>query len=217
MLIPPIDPIISARDESAWRLVSDNPFNGLPENAFSTTSMHLNFTDYYRPLVQSGTLQGQDNQVFFQESVVSVHNSGEWIGDVDVLGCLRSLLLSRQLEAKCNGNHHQLEPRSRRTGHIASIESWDDILDPPQSDMVVRAHGSWIARLATTLIFIQLQKSLSTEKAQKTLGGVLLFPKYSCWECLCAHVFETGLFGLNDHRLGDSANNGPRLLTVVIF
>lgn len=212
-----MDPIISTQDESAWRLVSDIPFNGLPENAFSATSMHLTFTEYYRPLVQSGMLQGQDDQVFIQESVVSVHDFGKWIGDVDVQGCLSSLLLSRQAAEACKGNHQQKEYYLSQREKVLSIASWDDILELPQRDMVVRAHGSWIARLATTLIIVQLQKPGVIEKSQKPLASILLFPKHSCCLCLWTQMVEHGDLGHHDLHFGNSASTGPQRSTIVIF
>lgn len=208
-----MDPIISTLDESGWRLISDIPFNGLPENAFSATSMHLTFTEYNRPLVQSGMMQGQDSQVFIQESVVSVHDSGKWIGDVDVQGCLSSLLLSRQPSETCKGDHQHKENLLSQWRRVVSIESWDGILDLPQRDLVVRAHGSWIARLATTLIIVQLRET------QKTLGSILLLPKQSCWVCLWAQMVEQGPLDHHDLDLvfENSGRTGPHLRTVVIF
>lgn len=111
------------------------------------------------------------------------------MGDVDVQGCLESALLARRNEVTCNGNHQQWEACAQELNNIISVESWDDILEPPQRDMVVRVHGHWIARLATTLILIQSQKSLATERRRNTLGGVPLFPKNSCWKCLCLTTF----------------------------
>lgn len=205
--------MINAPEDDAWRLAGNNPFNGLPENAFTKTSMHLTFTEYNRPLVQSDMLQDQDNQIFIQESVISVHNSGAWIGDVDVQACLDSALLARRNSMPCSGNHQQWETCLNRLQDIISIESWDDVVDPPHRDMVVRAHGSWIARLATALILIQSQKSAHSENHQNHLGGVCLFPKDSCWKCLCMSTF----LGLHEHQRSYHPNSRTELLNVVIF
>lgn len=150
---------------------------------------------------------------------MSVHNSGKWIGDVDVQGCLSSLLLSRQPSEACKGDHQQQDHVSKQCKKLLSIESWDDILDLPQRSTVIRAHGSWIARLATALIVIQLQKSGAAEKSQKTLelGSILVFPKQSCWLCLWAQIVKHGSLGLHDHHFGNSASTGPQRRTVVIF
>lgn len=204
--------MITVPEEGSWRLTSDNPFNGLPENAFSRTSMHLTFTEYYRPLIQSDMLQGQDNQIFVQESVISVHNSGVRIGDVDVQACLDSPLLARRNPVSCSGvaYHQHWEACLDRLKDIITIEQWDDIVEPPRRDMVIRAHESWVARLATALILIQS----SAEHHQTLLGSVCLFPKGSCWKCLCMTTF----LGLYEHRLDRDSNN-PRteLLNVTIF
>ncbi|KAJ8067786.1 hypothetical protein OCU04_003384 [Sclerotinia nivalis] len=87
MLVSPKDCITRSKDPLAWSVVTNHAFNGVAEDHFGKTSLHLSFTEYYVPLIQN-VVHGQDNQVFFLESVVSVHDSGAWVGDVNILDAL---------------------------------------------------------------------------------------------------------------------------------
>jgi hypothetical protein len=171
LLIPPKAPMIMELEETSWRVMTSSEFDGKSENYFPKTSMHLSFTEYYVPLVQSGDVQEQDSQVFFLESVISVYDAGRWIGDVDVLKCLASDLVSHKPERSCHGNH----PGYRFVG-VSSLETWDDVLDPPPGDCIIRAQGSWLARLAIVTIFVQAQGGTDGER-------ICILPSNTCWEC----------------------------------
>lgn len=154
LLIPPDDPVVPAVEESSWRVISTSKFNGLAEDSFAHTSMHLLFTEYYFPLVRASDGQGQDKLVHYLGSVVSIHDAGRWIGDVDLQKCLASRFFTRERPGSCKQDHGT---SIGGTG-IRSIESWEDVVDPPPGDAAVRAHGNWVARLATTAILMHLQE-----------------------------------------------------------
>lgn len=200
LLIPPDQPMISTPpEENSWRVVSTTPFNGLPENHFSKTSMHLSFTDYYVPLVQSYDRQGQDSEIHLLESVVSVHHEGIWIGDVDVLGCLLSSFVVRPIytgssRCSCDSSPVQMD-------HLLSVETWNDILEPPLRESVIRAHGSWVGRLATALIYIQARSTAGTHHAMLD-RGLTIYPNSTCWKCMRGLInHEARGAGLSTARL----------------
>ena len=170
LLIPPLKPMVKSRDPASWRLTSTNEFNGAAEDHFAHTSVHLSFTNYYAPLTQVGGRQGQDHHVFFRESVVSVYHSGEWIGDLDILKSLNSSRLHRMPYTRC----HCSQPQATCETSLAmiSIEGWEDVLDLPSEEFVVRASGNWVARLATASMFIQI----TTKKVE-------ILPSNICWKC----------------------------------
>ncbi|KAF5646136.1 hypothetical protein F52700_1826 [Fusarium sp. NRRL 52700] len=170
-LIPPKTSMIMELEETSWRMMSSSEFDGKSENYFPKTSMHLSFTEYYVPLVQSGDVQEQDSQVFLLESVVSVYDAGRWIGDVDVLKCLASPLVSHMPEARCHGNHP-----GDKFGGISSLETWEDVLDPPPGDCIIRAQGCWLARLAILTIFVEAQGGPDGER-------VCILSSNTCWQC----------------------------------
>ncbi|KAM0340151.1 hypothetical protein ACHAPU_010643 [Fusarium lateritium] len=171
LLVPPKTSMVLEREESSWRLMSSSDFDGKSENYFPKTSMHLSFTEYYVPLVQSGDVQEQDSQVFLLESVVSVYDAGRWIGDVDVLKCLASSLVSYTPNDGCNGNH-----TNTKFPGVSSVETWDDILDPPPGDCVIRAQGCWLARLAIVTIFVEARGETDGQR-------VSILSNDTCWKC----------------------------------
>ncbi len=174
LLIPPLNPMVKSRDPASWRYVSTNEFNGAAEDHFTHTSLHLSFTNYYAPLTQAGRRQGQDHHVFLRESIVSVYHSGEWIGDLDVLKSLDSGRLHRIPHARCSCSQSQA---SQELALLAtSVESWEDVLDPPSEGFVVRAHGNWVARLATASMLIQVMPEDSE-------AGITILPSDVCWRC----------------------------------
>ncbi|XEV00960.1 hypothetical protein FSHL1_006247 [Fusarium sambucinum] len=171
LLVPPKTSMVMEREETSWRLMSSSEFDGTSQNCFSKTSMHLSFTEYYVPLVQSDDVQEQSSQVFLLESVVSVYDSGRWIGDVDVLKCLASPFLIYTVDNGCQGQHSD-----RQFQGVSSLERWDDVLDPPPGDCVIRAQGCWLARLAIVTIFIEARGDPSGE-------GIAILSNNTCWQC----------------------------------
>ncbi|KAK2861102.1 hypothetical protein FQN49_004537 [Arthroderma sp. PD_2] len=199
MLVPPSNPIVQQHDPASWNIINNNPFNGLPEDHFKQTSLHLSFTEYYVPLVQTAN-HAQDSEVFFLESVVSVHDSGRWIGDVDILRALGDTRVNKMFLLQCTNSH----PPDYSTDMI-SAEGWDDILDPPNKTFVVRASCNWAARLAVTAI---LSQSLPKDG---TGCDITICPKDVCWICndTSPGNSEVGAFSLNSHT--------PRMTRAFIF
>ena len=88
LLIPPAyAPLIRPLSDSL-RAVEYATFDGKRENNFTSTSLHLSFTPHEFPL-DYGASGVIDHQVFYVESVVSVHDSGQWVADLDILGIFR--------------------------------------------------------------------------------------------------------------------------------
>jgi hypothetical protein len=171
MLIPPPNPMIRQPDPGAWRAINHVAFNNLFEDHFQKTSLHLSFTDYYRSVDLQ--LRGeQDTRVAVLESVVSIHDSGKWVADVDILGSLNSNLFARipQRNMACGGRHEK---------NAVSLESWDEIMDLPQGSAVVRARGNKLARLAITTVLTQLFKSTRMSK------GIVVSPPHDEFCALC--------------------------------
>jgi hypothetical protein len=91
-----------------------------------------------------------------------------WIADLDALGALVSSNLSAIVQQRlCE---------SKPAGHkpsfpVTSIDNWEELLDPPNSVAVVRAHGSWEACLAATAVSVSLGHQ------------TILFQDHGCWSC----------------------------------
>lgn len=88
MLVPPTEPMHRTPGLENWYLVNHNDFDGRLDDAFKKTTVHLGFTEYAMPL-HVGRHGSRDVEVYFQESVVSIHDGGEWVADLDILGALK--------------------------------------------------------------------------------------------------------------------------------
>ena len=155
-------------DPSSWKVLSTNIFNGRAEDHFSNTSVHLAFTDYYVPLHEQ-SYHAQEHQVYILESVVSVHDSGTWVGDVDILKAVEDERIVCLAYVPCSRDH-DIE---NHPAPLVSAETWVDLLDPPDEALVFRANGNWIARLAAVAIAAQI---FPEER-------ILICPNNMCWSC----------------------------------
>ncbi|KAI0540940.1 hypothetical protein GGR58DRAFT_70660 [Xylaria digitata] len=86
-MIPPKRPLTRQMDLPNWQCVNHNQWDGQLHDSFSSTTLHLGFTDYVFP-VDIGSHGNRDFEVYFLESLVSVHDRGEWVADLDILKAL---------------------------------------------------------------------------------------------------------------------------------
>jgi hypothetical protein len=157
LLVPPPVPQTLNLDLGTWREIEHAPFDGKIEDAFTRTSLHLSFTDWSTPIDLG---RGQhDAEAYVVESLVSVHDHGRWIADLDILESLKKG--SGQFDhefffkAGCSHSHPSdatPEAEVEGSGELISIKSWDEFLDRPESPSVVMAHKNWLARLAVTTL-----------------------------------------------------------------
>lgn len=86
------------------------------------------------------------------ETVVSVYDRGSWVGDLDILGALKSRIFFRLPPSDSCGHAPQAPPTVR----AVSIDNWDELLETPEEQSgIVRANGNWLSRLAATALSIQ--------------------------------------------------------------
>lgn len=171
--------MISDLDDSDWRVCSETEFDGKPEDLFSATSMHLSFTNFYKPYIQTDSFRTQDAQIFFQEAIISVHNRGVWIGDIDILGTLSSPLKQILPPLPCTGRHDEASLRR----HL-SLEKWEDVIEPRPLPGVIRAHGNWLARLAIVALSIQARAARGDKSLITAIGVV---PSHCC---ICCYIVQ---------------------------
>ncbi|KAK4442838.1 hypothetical protein QBC34DRAFT_223278 [Podospora aff. communis PSN243] len=169
MLIPPIAPMIRSHDPSSWRVIQNSLFDHADEDHFGSTTLHLKFTEYCRPLDLNRSQQ--DVQVELLESYISVHEAGKWVADVDIFRALGSVRVSRLPAGSLDVAHHHTScgkqgceekvggsARNTPIQDIVSLDNWDAILDLPSDVSIVRARGNSMARLAIAAVLIQLQQ-----------------------------------------------------------
>ncbi|KAF2970242.1 hypothetical protein GQX73_g3309 [Xylaria multiplex] len=148
---------------SNYRAVSYEPFNGKAEDNFKGTSLHLQFTTHEFPLEYGDTLGIFDHQVFLVESVVSVHDAGEWVADIrtpewpgfDMEDHSRVISRESCLQSSCE---HDSYEKQEALGHFSTVDTWEEVLDTPPSVSVIRAHRNWPARLALFALLSEYHK-----------------------------------------------------------
>lgn len=178
MLVPPTEPMHRTPGLENWHLVNHNDFDGRLDDAFQKTTMHLGFTEYVMPL-HVGRHGSRDFEVYFQESVVSIHDAGEWVADIDILGALKmNEGKGRPLGYVSSCSHVQrgeVSPGNfafAKDFPVTSVDDWNEILDPPGGLSIVRSMGNWAGRLAATTLCLRLG------------GMVIVLTDRLCWVCM---------------------------------
>ena len=174
LLVPPHAPRIKPPDKKNWNLINLHDYDG-EEDYFSNTSLHLSFTSACVP-IDVGFFGGQDTEVYMLETLVSVHERGQWTADLDVLGTMASRILVRQCKGCLGGKHVKQGKKGKDAQHkshvLTSIQSWAEFLERPEERGIVQAYQNWQARLAAT--------SVSLAQNHHTL----VFSDDICWSCV---------------------------------
>lgn len=174
LLVPPGAPEISSPNIGEWNLINHDQFDGNLQDCFQDTSLHLSFTGAELPL-SVGNSGKQDIEVYILETIVSVHERGKWVADLDILTALESPSLARI--RPFDDHHENAECRGRGFEHchpLTSLRSWSEFLDRPEKDGVFCMHNNWQARLAATAIAINQSNT------------AIILPKDVCWGCVHA-------------------------------
>lgn len=171
LLVPPEAPRIRSPDTRDWNLINLDDYDGGEQDCFSNTSLHLSFTGASFP-IDVGYFGGQDTEVYMLETLVSVHDKGHWVADLDVLKGMEDKSLHRYTGC-VNGKHVKQAKGEKVVTPLGftSIQSWEDFLERPRERGIVQAYQNWQARLAVT----------SVSLAQK--HNTLVLPDDFCWLC----------------------------------
>jgi hypothetical protein len=77
-------------DPEKWMEINHNVFDGIFEDHFQQTSLHLSFTQYEISLItEDNPRHIIDRAVKLVETLVSVYDSGTWFGEIDILDSFR--------------------------------------------------------------------------------------------------------------------------------
>ena len=167
-LVPPIEPMRRSNTIHDFREIVHRPFEGHLQNNFRTTSLHLSFTTAESPIGINFSGM-RDEEIYLLETLLSVHEGGEWVADLDVL---KSFSNRDNYTAIGLCEEH---PDSQMGAEIEAscIDNWTELLEPPEARFgVVRACGDWQARLATFTL------------AVSTGNQVVILPNGICWDCV---------------------------------
>lgn len=209
LLIPPAaSPLIRSLSTS-YLAVTYAPFNGRREDNFKGTTLHMSFTSHKFPL-DYGVTGIPDHQVFFVESVISIHDCGKWVADLDTLEAFRisnehRMRIPRRRQNKtCT---HPKEVLDSLLDGITSIDTWEEVLDTSSGVNIVRAHKNWPARLAASVMLSTTRTIVkdSEEMDSEELGApeseeALKHERHTilengddvCWVCLHRRLSKTG-------------------------
>ncbi|KAI9802803.1 MAG: hypothetical protein M1833_001402 [Piccolia ochrophora] len=166
MMVAPQNPRVRCASDD-YRAVTHALYDNNTEDNFQGTSLHLSFTNFKMPMA-TGSFGYIDQDVFFIESIVSVHDRGDWVADLDVLAAMSDDV---KRSSRCHCGH----PTSTFKGAMTSIDSWDELLDPPENAGIVRAHDNWAARLAAYCVL--RQRGLAPK-------AVVVRSNVTCWNCV---------------------------------
>ena len=172
-LVPPVDPLIRVPEISDWPRMSHESFDGTLQDSFINTSLHISFTTASVPIATE-FLGARDNELVLLETVVSVHDQGEWIADLDILGTMRQSAALSLMPPSCSCQH---ATNSTYDLSFTCIDDWFELLAPSDDLLcMVRAHKNWQARLAAT--------ALSCMISTKATGHhTYVCPDTFCWTC----------------------------------
>lgn len=167
-MVPPIDPMIRPSSILDFRNIVHRPFEGHLQNKFRSTSLHLSFTTA-ESSINVGFSGMKDDEVYLLETLLSVHEGGEWIADLDVQKSFSSIP-NYAIVKRCK---EHMESQIGDKLEASCIDNWAELLDPPETRLsVVRACGDWQARLAAFTIAIA------------TGNKVIVLPDTICWDSL---------------------------------
>lgn len=168
MLVPPEEPRTRKAEAQDWNYLNYDEFDGLLLDSFKATSLHMSFTDFVLP-IDTGVRGLRDTEIYFLETVISVHDKGQWMGDLNVMPIYRSPLL-RLISYNNPCTHGHIDSK-QADPDLISIDSWHEFFDRPADSTVFRARGNWMARLAASTISV-------------TQGHLtLVFGEQICWKC----------------------------------
>ncbi|MCJ1393487.1 hypothetical protein MMC18_006362 [Xylographa bjoerkii] len=161
-------------DLESWQMVNHTEFDGVFQDNFQGTSLHISLTGYEQPL-NTGQHGGRDKEVYYLEVVVAALHDGSWVADLDILNPImaRNAIPQnniRYLPLICSHNDAE-QADSSHLARLTSIDNWYEFLDRPQNAMIVRAKGNWTARLALATVTANMQQSL------------IIGSEKICWAC----------------------------------
>lgn len=160
LLVPPAVPQTSIPELDSWKEIEHISFNGKIEDTFTGTSLHLSFTDWPTPIDLG---RGQhEAQAYMVESLVSVHDNGRWIADLDVLESLKKgdKQYDHEFFFRTHCSHDNSDSSTNAEADndffdLVCIRTWDEFLERPASPSIVMTHNNWLARVAIATLGVR--------------------------------------------------------------
>lgn len=175
LLVPPRSVRMKSTSQNYdYRVVTHQNYDNKREDNFAGTTLHLKLTGWKIPFA-AGVLGLIDQDVFFREAVVLVRDKGQWVADIDVQSDLPNSFQTCPTKCCCP------KPRQKPKWIHTSVDSWDEVLEPPENIGIIRAKDNFAARLAAVCI-------LKRMVPRPSVG--LLHGDIHCWRCLEKHLVK---------------------------
>ncbi|TRX93447.1 hypothetical protein FHL15_005722 [Xylaria flabelliformis] len=130
MMIPPADPVLRKPKLESWRVINHEQLTADSKctDMFDRTSLHLSFTGFEQPVGSTLKQGAQDLEACYLETVVTVFDGSEKIGDLAILDAMdRGLLLKKLTNSPCP---HPLRPSQCPRWLV--VDSWAELLEIPR-------------------------------------------------------------------------------------
>lgn len=178
LMVCPQNPTVRRLSDD-FRVVRHAKYDFKREDNFKETTLHLSFTDWKLALDTGTESWGTiTKDVHYVESVVSVHDRGVWVADIDLVK--DSDKLWRLASCTCEDQETQVSEKTSMAMRLTSVDNWDELLDSPKGIGIFRAKGNWVARLAAASILGRRSMVDGTYDTSIIVGGTV--------PCLrCAH------------------------------
>ncbi|KAF2015051.1 hypothetical protein BU24DRAFT_410730 [Aaosphaeria arxii CBS 175.79] len=169
VLASPTNPRVLQVNPDSWKVVAHEPFDGIAQDSFASTSLHLCLTGYELTF-DLGDRGSRDSDARIVEAAISLHDQGKWIADLDIVK-------ASKVWKRYRGHPNCAHTDQQRSGplkidSLVSVDSWIEFLEQPLSSAIFRAQGNTLARLAA-----------ATPAEQKAYNAFIITPS-SCWSCL---------------------------------
>ncbi|KAI0434374.1 hypothetical protein F5Y09DRAFT_296095 [Xylaria sp. FL1042] len=183
MMIPPANPQLRKPNLETWRLINHETFtaNNQCDDMFSKTSLHLSFTGYEQPFVAIERHGARDLEAYYLETVVTVFDGRERVGDLDILHAFDVVNYSGEpgvtvpvlnIVSTASVCPHSLRPSQCPRWIV--VASWEELLEMPSGKVcIVRAHGNALSRLAASVVCVQ-----------NGVSWCFLLPPNPCYYCV---------------------------------
>ncbi|KAL3422791.1 hypothetical protein PVAG01_04538 [Phlyctema vagabunda] len=208
LLVPPPHPKIREADLGSYLQINHAQFDGEAQDCFRHTTVHLSFTAYEMPLkITNEHRHIIDRPANLVETLISVYDHQQWIADIDIMKTLSTIttwhikpVAKSVTRLECDSNIHNQEIKVGDNGvltnpleilqnlftksnqpydmNFTSIDNWDELLDPPDTVCVLRAHGNWLARLSLMSVCWHLEYV------------IFVLPKNPCWSCCGSALYK---------------------------